>query len=410
MSVARVPAWKRLGLKLKGPGSGEDQPASSPSSTTTTTTTTQPPNVHPSRVIGADALKRKQSNQQQQQETPNKRFRRDDNFGAPDQSFRRNDYNNFNSKSVSFTEDTKVDDAAAAPAKKKPKKPKKKKVPKEPSANETPAKADFSLEPALAYLRQWHTARDAWKFNKNHQTLLIKYLFDASKVPSSDISVFYTYIRDLKGAVRSRLRETATEVKKKDMEQGAAASFPATVALEDKQAKQTQYDTVISEFIAEQRERQVTGATGSTVNANGKRSFDEVEFVLRTADPEIKQRLLKRIRAEMVLEELSDSESTTSSADDEQEIVHPRAAAAAAAAAAAPATRSTDGSQPTKRRRLRNVRTEIDSSSDSDSSDSDSCESSSSDSDDDEDEDEEMTSSSSSEPGSDESGDDSDDE
>lgn len=344
----RVPAWKRLGLKLKGPASGESPLASSAD---TANPTDRP---HAARVNGSPAsvLKRKPVDVTTQTQTPSKRARIQDQTPA-------------SRKSVAFAEDTKP---AAA---KKPKKDKPKKKPTKAVAAPQP---DTNLEPSLAYLRQWHTDRASWKFNKNHQTLLIKYLFDADKVPSTDISLFYQYIRDLKGFVRTRLRETAEEIKKNDMEQGAGG-FPAPT--KNKEDKQKTYDDILSDFVKDQIARQ-NASSSSGLNANGKRSFDEVELAIRLADPVIKQRLLKRIRAEMVIEELSDSESTTSAATTTTTSSSSSAGKDTVSKAAEPTAKRTESrtesQQPTKRRRLRKMRTNADddSSSDSSSSDSDS--------------------------------------
>ncbi|KAK4162683.1 hypothetical protein QBC43DRAFT_240948 [Cladorrhinum sp. PSN259] len=369
--AARVPAWKRLGLKLKGASDDSSAPAPVPTHT--------PSNVSQARVNGspASALKRKlppsqtpyNSNSNYTQ-TPNKRLRGGDQTPGSHR------------KSVSFTADTKT--TSVEPAKKKAKKPKKPK--KEPAP-----KAETNLEPSLEYLRQWQTSRDSWKFNKNHQTLLIKFIFsDDTKIPSADVPIFYQYIRDLQGAVRTRLRAEAAEISKKDMDQGIGG-FPAST--KDKETKQAQYEEVISRFLKD------LSSSSNGTNANGKRSLDETEYVIRTADPVIKQRLLKRIRAEMVRAELgSDSEETTttettevSKATETNTTTSSSSSSSAATARQEPAAadsrpRRTDGSQqPTKRRRLRNVRTDI-SNGESSSSESDSDGGSS----DDESEDEEM--------------------
>ncbi|KAK4236484.1 hypothetical protein C8A03DRAFT_45531 [Achaetomium macrosporum] len=393
MSAPRVPAWKRLGLKLKGPASEEAIPSSG-GPNAGTKPSAQVPNAHQTRVIGnpASALKRKQPSSAStpnavSTHTPNKKPRTEEqtaaNRGAPS-SVR---------KSVSFADGTKdnTKNKTSEPAKKKAKKRRAKKT------ADTP-RSDFSLEPSLNYLRQWHTARESWKFNKNHQTLLIKYVFDEDKIPSSDISIFYEYIRDLKGFVRTRLRETAAEIRKKDMEAGEGA-FPASV--KDKESKQKEYEETISRFLKDLQQHQKQ-PNGTTTNANGKRALDEVEYVIRVGTPEVKQRLLKRIRAEMVLDELSDSdESTTSTTISASTTTTSCSASASGQEAITTADRSrprSDSSQqPAKRRRLRNVRTDVaddSSSSESESSESESEEgsssSSSSSSDDDESEDEEM--------------------
>ncbi|KAK4040283.1 hypothetical protein C8A01DRAFT_35704 [Parachaetomium inaequale] len=380
---AHVPAWKRLGLKLKGPASGEAIPSPA-GPNARAKPAAQVPSAHQARVNGspASSLKRKlpssASTPNAASATPNKKPRRGDQSAA-DQgtppSLR---------KSVSFADDTK----ASAKDKPEKKKAKKKKTTK---ASDAP-KTDFSLEPSLNYIRQWHTARASWKFNKNHQTLLIKYLFDGDKVPSADIPIFYQYIRDLKGFVRTRLRETAAEIKQKDMDAGAGA-FPA--ALKDKETKQKQYEETISRFLQDlhqhQQQRREPNGSASSKNANGKRTLDEVEYVLRIATPEVKQRLLKRIRAELVVDELSDSEESTATATSSTSSSSASTAAAAVdGTITTTATGRSDGSQqPAKRRRLRNVRTDIgdddSSSSESESEESES-EGSSSDSDESEDE------------------------
>ncbi|KAL2196055.1 hypothetical protein P885DRAFT_38557 [Corynascus similis CBS 632.67] len=389
---AHVPAWKRLGLKLKGPASeaipssGGSNPRANPSA--------QVPNAHQTRANGgpASALKRKLPSSAptpnaQSSQTPNKKPRREDQSAADQEtpsSLR---------KSVSFADGTK--DNAKDKAEKKAKKKKKAK-----KTSDT-AKSDFNLEPSLNYLRQWHTARDSWKFNKNHQTLLIKYVFDGDKVPSTHIPIFYEYIRDLKGFVRTRLRETAAEIKKTDMEAGAGG-FPAS--LKDKETKQKEYEETISRFLQDLQQHQ---PKDTSKNANGKRTLDEVEYVLRIATPEVKQRLVKRIRAELVANELSDSEESTGSGATATASTSSSSSSSSGSRAAVAVTdetagtRRNDGSQqPAKRRRLRNVRTDIVDDDDSSSSSSDSSESesgseesgseeSSSDSDD-ESEDEEM--------------------
>ncbi|KAK4121266.1 hypothetical protein N657DRAFT_648089 [Parathielavia appendiculata] len=404
-----VPAWKRLGLKLKGPASGEAI-ASSGAPNTGPKPTPPIPSAHQARTTNgspASAFKRKLPDSASTPDaagpaqTPNKKQRRNDTSasqGTPS-SLR---------KSVSFADGTKED---AADRTSEEKRPKKKKATKKTVAA---SRTDFNLEPSLNYLRQWHTARESWKFNKNHQTLLIKYVFDQDKVPSSDISIFYQYIRDLKGFVRTRLRETAAEIKKKDMEAGADA-FPAT--LKDKETKQNEYDETIARFLQDlhqhqqqqqqHRHQQPNGKNQPDKNANGKRSLDEVEYVLRIATPEVKHRLLKRIRAERVLDELSSSDSeestasavsaaatttTTSGASSSSASTGQGPATAATTAAINGATgrgRSDSSQQPAKRRRLRNVRTDIgddnSSSSESESSASESDDESSSSSSEDED-------------------------
>lgn len=358
--MAAVPAWKRLGLKLKGPSSD-----ASPNYTAAQTTTTSA-NAH-STPSAASQYGNSGFNKRKQ--LPPNPYPASD-FKRP----RRDDYSNSapSRKSVSFSQDTTT---KAKPA---PKKPKKKKAPKRPP----PSKQDFDLTPALEYLRNWNTARDSWKFNKNHQTLLIKYLYESDAIPSADIDAFYTYIRDIKGASRQRLVEQAQDICKKDMEAGTKG-FPEGVKAPKE--KQKEYEEMLAELLKKKAElKSGDGAnSGSGGDASKKRCFDEVDFVLRTAvDKGIQQRIVKRMRAETVVDELESSDTGESSSADSAAT---RAATSRVKVAAA-GDEANGAKQNTKRKKkLRTAGSDSSSSSDSDS------ESSASDSDSDDDDDDDAT-------------------
>lgn len=360
-----------MGLKLKGSASGESPAPASPANTTAAKPAPAHHQASPSTV---NANKRKEppyNSRPTPSQATNKRPRTDD--AQPSSR-----------KSVKFTEDTKVESAtdktAEEKTKKSPKKPKQKKTKPEP----TPAAEPANIEPSLVYLRQWHTDRASWKFNKNHQTILIKYVFDQSRLPGADVPLFYSYIRDLKGFIRTRLREQAAEIKKKDMEDGAAA-FTGVKEKEERDTKQKLYEEVLSKLLTLGQE---DGAASDATKVTGKRSFDEAEFAVREMDDQVKQRVIKRMRAEFVLDELLDSEESTTTAgttetttvsassDKEQtEIVQPVQKVPVKAG---------DATQPkAKRRRSRNTRTADISDSSSSESDSDSSSSDSSDDEDD---------------------------
>lgn len=291
--MAAVPAWKRLGLKLKGPSS-DASPVSTAAQTRTATTNSYSTPSAASQYGTFGFNKRKQLPSNPYLASDFKRTRRDD-------------YSNItpSKKSVSFSQDTTN---KAKPAPKKPKK----KAPKQPP----PPKQPFDLTPALEYLRTWNKARDSWKFNKNHQTLLIKYLYDSDAIPSADIDAFYTYIRDIKGASRQRLVEQARDIRKKDMEAGTKG-FPEGV--KGPEEKQKEYDEMLAELLNKQAElKSGDGAnSGSDGDASKKRCFDEMEFVLRTTmDKGIHQRIVKRMRAETVIDELESSDTGESSSAD----------------------------------------------------------------------------------------------
>lgn len=283
--MAAVPAWKRLGLKLKGPSS-DASPTSTAAQTPSGTRPRQQTNqyqqtsANAGNHYGAPGFnKRKQLPSASYPASDSKRPRRDNSNFTPSK------------KSVSFSQDT------TKPA---PKKPKKKKAPKQPP----PPKQPFDLTPALEYLRVWNTDRDTWKFNKNHQTLLIKYLYDSDAIPAADIDAFYLYIRDIKGASRQRLVEQAQDIRKKDMEDGPKG-FPEGVKAPEE--KQKEYEEMLAELLKKKAE--LKSGSGDGANGASKRSFDEMEFVLRTVDKGIQQRIVKRMRAETVIDELESSDT-----------------------------------------------------------------------------------------------------
>lgn len=352
--MSAVPAWKRLGLKLKGP-SADGSPVSTPSQTTTSSA---PPAARPSYRQqqpsynsgggqyggydnGTPFNKRKQQFPSSYPSSDNKRPRRDE----PD----------FNSsKKVSFSQDTK---------KAGPKKPKKKKAPKPQKPKEP-----YDFAAVVEYLRTWHKARDNWKFNKNHQTLLIKHLYASNAIPSSDIDIFYQYISDIKGGSRQRLVDEAKDIIKKDMEAGLKG-FPEGTKAE----KQKLYEEILADLLKKKAE-----IKDETVNGNGKRSFDEVEFVLRSMDKDVQQRVVKRMRAEIIADELESSDSSEST-----DVTTTVSTSAATSRIVVPVTngaadsKDAPKSKTVRRSKLRNggadsSSSESDSDSDSESSDSDS--------------------------------------
>jgi hypothetical protein len=263
----RVPAWKRLGLKLKSPASSAE--SGSPASLAAPV-----PNGNQNRDINAAKRKRFETTTT---DSAVKKARKDSQ-NTPTLQRR---------KSVTFAEDTKVPSAVEKvaanpkpPAKKQAKAPKK-------QQSSTP-----DLTPTLDYLRHWHKSKDTWKFNKNHQTVLIKHAFEQESIPSADIDIFYAYIRDLKGYVRTRLRESAQEIRQKDMELGKGGFSEKPV---DAESKQANYEEAISRFLQ-------SGGTG-----HKRKHFNEVEFVTTSSDAVLAKRLVKRMRAEMVVDGLSDS-------------------------------------------------------------------------------------------------------
>ncbi|KAI1211674.1 uncharacterized protein F4807DRAFT_418666 [Annulohypoxylon truncatum] len=299
----RVPAWKRLGLKLK-PAS-EDLNQNQNPTLPTSTAAVPVPNHHRENLTGSvNTNAKRKSSGVPALDHSTKKAKRD-----LSQSQISSTQTPKKAKSVSFaaqlTQDTESPvNTPATPTTNGTKPINKRKA--TPAAKKTiqaptqPVKkqAPVNLEPALAYLRQWHTSKDTWKFNKNHQTKLLEQVFaEETTIPAADIHIFYEYIRGLKGAVRTRLKELASGIKAQDIEQGAEG-FPGS-SKEMTERRQKEYQEVIAAYLSQQKTPR-------------KRRFEEVDYVLRTSDIEMQRRVVKRMRCENVLDELSDTEAETS--------------------------------------------------------------------------------------------------
>ncbi|KAI1878603.1 hypothetical protein JX265_002780 [Neoarthrinium moseri] len=365
MSSAAVPAWKRLGLKLKASDSQTDshaaaqQPGAAAAAAPPSSTLSSPaPRSAAASQDRVSATTKRKPSAAPALDHSVKRARRDD-AGTPGTK---------TPKSVSFAAEP-VELSSPAPAtngKKPPRKPKQKADAKKPVKALPTKQNSVNLQSALDYLRQWHAARDSWKFNKNHQTRLLEYVFaDETTIPAVDINIFYEYIKPLKGYVRKRLQESAGDIRQKDMEQGADAFSSSSKDVAER--KQKEYDEIIAGFLREGRTPE-------------KRRFEEVEYVLRTTDMEMQRRVVKRMRAEVVLEELSESEESdtmsSSATATEQE---PESTSSQAAGEPGPAAddgdkrvKLNDGTQRRiRRKKVRTAEIDDDSSSSSDDSDSD---------------------------------------
>lgn len=284
----RTPAWKRLGLKLKQPA-GAALPASEPPNSSSAV-------GQPSGSGGSTGHKRKGEAPPSTDGSPVKRTRREEQpvTQTPSSSSKPK-------KSVKFGDTPSKHDGRSPPPARSKSKPtneaQKAKKPKGPAKKQTPPSTD--IKPALEYLRLWKTSRENWKFNKNHQSALIRHIFEPDSVPASDVDNFYEYIRDLKGFVRTRLRETAMEVQMRDVSDGTAGFPDDTMDLDDKQET---YDSILADILRRKRQQ----------NGPKRKFFSEAQYVAESQDGDvIIRRLVKRLRAELVIEELSDSGEET---------------------------------------------------------------------------------------------------
>jgi hypothetical protein len=168
------------------------------------------------------------------------------------------------------------------------KKPKKEKKAKSPNSQKVD-KLTKQLDPALSYLKLFHDSKDTWKFNKIHQINLLKNAFDIEKIPSEYIEIFYSYVAGLKGRARTQLRDAAVAIKVKAREESAVK--------------------VLENMDSITPEQEIEGHLEENAAIAVRDSPSKIEYeesVLQPfSDLTIKQRMAKRMRAERILDELA---------------------------------------------------------------------------------------------------------
>lgn len=206
----------------------------------------------------------------------------------------------------------------------------------------------LNSRPFLSYLRQYSEDRPNWKFNKNHQNYIIKHVFDLEAIPSDQSHFIYEYVRGLQGAVRTRLRDAALAVKIRDMEEDYS------MYMDDRENKQREYEDACNEYVA----------TMVSVNAHCKMGYEEGVLV-GLSDSAIKGRIAKRVRAEGILLELA-ANGGTEILEAEEEVIGDDESQKR--------LRMNDGSSKkvARRRKQRTMNEDVESSSSEESSDSDS--------------------------------------
>lgn len=298
-------------------------------------------------------------------------------------------------KSVTFATDTKDEattpsakwtpattsrqlDQVSSPTPTKKKKKSKKTKKKAPDRPLKPAPSP-NLDSALSYLHTWKDDRKVWKFNKNHQTTLLRHIFthpdpstsSSTFVPSADIPTLIEYIRDLKGFVRTRLREAAFEIKQKDTMPYSPTNTGFPEGIEDVAARQSEYDDIIRSFLSQPQ-------TPGLSNPRFSFSFSEPDFFRTHPDTNafITRRVVKRMRAEMVLDAIESEDSDASNASRSTHLTESSAAGSRGheRPTADKRLKLNNGTQQRvkRKRKLRTTEIENDTSSDDTSSDSDS--------------------------------------
>ncbi|KAI1620810.1 hypothetical protein EDD37DRAFT_639050 [Exophiala viscosa] len=219
-----VPAWKRLGLKLKyaneKPESvGESRP-NGLASTNQGLETTAPAKELPNSD-GPPKKKRKVTSGTEKHLLADSEHQ----VSTDTHATAKNGKAKKVKKRVSFAADAEPqpessaipsaqnDDPSKDPISSKPKKAKK----KGKSGSKLHHAGLAKTNPALEYLDQFHRAHASWKFNKNKETWLLKHMFSEHDIPGTYNLALAKYIHGLKGSgARDRLKTQCVELLKKD--------------------------------------------------------------------------------------------------------------------------------------------------------------------------------------------------
>jgi hypothetical protein len=249
---------------------------------------------------------------------------------------------------INFAIDEVLQEVKAA---KKPKKEKKPQTAKSPKSQKV-VKLTKQLDPALSYLKLFHESKNTWRFNKIHQINLLKNAFDVEKIPSEYIEYFYTYVVGLKGRARTQLRDAAIAIKVKAQEKSAVE--PAG-----------NMDSVMPG-------KELEGHLEEDVTITAPDSASKIGYEERVLQPlsdlTIKQRMAKRMRAERILDELAQEAQEPGEVNGSSESVKDEEGDRESQKR----LKMSDGSTQKVRRKRKQRTNAVEDSSSSDSSDSDS--------------------------------------
>ena len=195
---ARIPAWKRLGLKLVGSKRPAEEALPEDNSRQTATD---------SKTGGKSHLSKKRKSVSFSTDSKLKDGSTTQNLLDGFINSQQGGHDQFTLEEASLF----ATKAQSRPKKQKVKpqpKGKKFKAQKQPSDPEQPSTPSY-----VDYLAQFHTDKEHWKFNKVRQNQLLKHIFDIDSPLAEHMEALVAYMAGLRGnEARSRLRTTALEI------------------------------------------------------------------------------------------------------------------------------------------------------------------------------------------------------
>lgn len=305
-----VPAWKKLGLKLKY--AKEEDPEQH---TEARGRCEKDESVQGSEepVKKAEGDKKEKKKKRRLEETEDK----GDSAAADEESSKRKKKQK-KEKKVSFSAETKVEDGCGdegakgeksedavpdgnsgdvqteekpgAEEKRQRMKEKKERKKKQEQLQPQAPPSNIHETPILQYLHLYHENRSAWKFQKNRETQLFKHILAPERVPTEYNAALLSYLHGLKGeAARQRLSQSAEEVVKTEMEEQIAKENAEEAPKEGQSAPDmADYYKAVEAF----RKRLSQGSD----DLNNIEALEGQE----TVSGDLRKRLEKRLRAEVI--------------------------------------------------------------------------------------------------------------
>ncbi|KAG5296759.1 proteasome subunit alpha type 6 [Histoplasma ohiense] len=253
--AARIPAWKKLGLQLKNAATSVIKTDTALSVIENTsfqskgtkkrplTSESEESNGKKPRVENVtinEKTKRENTKENTNDKTPKNKATNPELKLSLESSSVENQDNKLLSKpkskkrkSVSFAEDTKLEDGdgnvelelenehedARDPSPAVARKAEKKKLKREQRAKNRPDSTSNAtpIDPTLQYLTLYHKSRAQWKFQKNRETHLLKHALSVDRIPSTYNASLATYLAGIKSeGAKKRVAEAAVEAIKAD--------------------------------------------------------------------------------------------------------------------------------------------------------------------------------------------------
>ncbi|GAB1203390.1 hypothetical protein APSETT445_002025 [Aspergillus pseudonomiae] len=169
-------------------------------------------------------------------------------------------------------------DADAEDGGKKQKKKKEKKKKRDQSAagdSASDASAKIHETPILSYLSLYYKHRSAWKFQKNRETHLFKHVLSLEQVPTQYNAALLVYLQGLKSeGAKQRLREIAEEAVKAEIEEASSDDKDESAVDESGEhvpSEKENYNSAVGAFreCLSQGKQDELNTTGSTDKLEG---------------------------------------------------------------------------------------------------------------------------------------------